>query len=211
MVMNKEIKDYKEYWFVMSLLHSMSLNKIVVFVDEMTYNNKSTPEYLRTKTINNIIVNRTSQKISHSLIAATTFTEVILFRVFETTINSESFGSFLIALINYYRGKAIDLNDVVIVLDNAPIHKAHKITALEGFIHLLWLPPYSPHLNFIERVFSLWKAHIKKKTYETIGKNLDDIVGQALELIRSDSWCKKRIEQLEAYNTSINTPPCQQE
>lgn len=47
----------------------------------------------------------------------------------------------------------------VIVLDNASIHKAKKVTELFGCwqkrgLYIFFLPPYSPQLNIAER---LWK------------------------------------------------------
>ena len=93
---------------------------------------------------------------------------------------------------------------MVIVLDNAPTHIANKIKALESFVNLFWLPPYSPHLNFIERVFALWKAHIKKKSYEPHCGNSKSIVKEALELVTLDSWRKKCIEQFEVYFMLMN-------
>jgi len=151
--------------FVAHLLYSLSLKKVIVFVDEMAFNNKIHPEYLRARTANDIIMDRSSKKTAYSVITVSTFDQVVLYRIFDTTIDSESFGSFLVALFDYYRNKQVILDNLVIVLDNAPTHRARRITALESFTHFLWLPPYAPHLNFVERVFAVWKAQIKKKTY----------------------------------------------
>ena len=51
--------------------------------------------------------------------------------------------------------------DVTLVMDNARYQRCHKVTehAANQGIEILFLPPYSPNLNLIER---LWK-HLKKK------------------------------------------------
>ena len=83
----------------------------------------------------------------------------------ETYINSQSICDFLSEIAKTYVGKPI-----TVVLDNASYQRCELV---QGFavslnIELLFLPPYSPNLNIIERV---WKF-IKKKSlncryYET--------------------------------------------
>jgi len=60
-----------------------------------------------------------------------------------------------------------------VILDNARIHTARKVKQLletwqERGLFIFYLPPYSPHLNIIER---LWKeikqGWLKPKDYHT--------------------------------------------
>jgi transposase len=59
----------------------------------------------------------------------------------------------------------------VIILDNARIHTAHKIKERLKFwqergLYIFYLPPYSPHLNIIERLWKELKARwIKPEDY----------------------------------------------
>lgn len=51
----------------------------------------------------------------------------------------------------------------VIVLDNAPIHRARKLFALRDLwekrgLHIFFLPPYSPHLNIAEILWRMLKG-----------------------------------------------------
>ena len=51
----------------------------------------------------------------------------------------------------------------VIVLDNAPIHRAKKLLALRPLwekrgLNLFFLPPYSPHLNITEMLWRMLKG-----------------------------------------------------
>lgn len=192
-----------EVEYVAKLINCLLNGKIVIFIDEMTFNSRSYPEYLRIKDSSSIASNCKSAKITNSIIAACTFNEVIIFRVFDVTVDSETFGSFILALINHYIVQQVNLNDLVIILDNAPTHRAKKISCLSPFVHFLWLPAYSPHLNFIERLFSLWKAHIKKMLYRESGKDYHNMVLKALISISADSCKKKSIDQLVTYQTVI--------
>ena len=61
----------------------------------------------------------------------------------------------------------------VIVLDNARVHTARKIKERlriwqKRGLYVFYLPPYSPHLNIIERLWKEMKqAWIKPKDYQT--------------------------------------------
>ena len=63
---------------------------------------------------------------------------------------------------------------LVVVLDNASIHRSHVLRdavaqlQAEG-IHLYFLPPYSPELNRIEAYFGVVKStELPERTYRTI-------------------------------------------
>lgn len=71
--------------------------------------------------------------------------------------NSDSFIVFLEhLLLNTYKDQP-----VVLVMDNASYHHSAHVRAflslLEHRVHVIWLPPYCPELNMIER---FWK-HLK--------------------------------------------------
>ncbi len=77
----------------------------------------------------------------------------------------------------------------ILVLDNAKIHMYKE---LEDAVHeigaiLIFLPPYSPHLNPIEFAFSSLKAWICKHAYLTFGKYPKEILDIALrECLKHD-------------------------
>lgn len=87
--------------------------------------------------------------------------------------NSESrFGSFDCPASNDFVRRMLralaarqDLDEIVVVLDNAPCHKHVEDDFAEPEFqraHILRLRPYSPVLNGIENVFSVFKAHMKR-------------------------------------------------
>ena len=61
----------------------------------------------------------------------------------------------------------------VVVLDNARVHTAAKVKAcLQGWhqrgLYVFYLPPYSPHLNIVERLWKELKARwLRAKHYLT--------------------------------------------
>jgi transposase len=108
-----------------------------------------------------------------------------LVTTFEPKFNAESFQRFLeLLLIHRPRGKRLTL-----VLDNAKYHHAR---ALQPWLHqhhklltLLFLPPYSPELNPIERV---WKLTRRLATHNRHFPTLDDILNAVRE--RFELWAE---------------------
>ncbi len=84
--------------------------------------------------------------------------------------NTISFFSFLLLVVKTYHGRK-----VVMVLDNVPYHHAKRLKPiLERYKHrieLAYLPPYSPDLNPIERI---WWYMRKKITHNRYVQNLQD-------------------------------------
>ena len=108
-----------------------------------------------------------------------------LVTTFEPKFNAESFQRFLeLLLIHRPRGKRLAL-----VLDNAKYHHAR---VLQPWLHQhrklltpLFLPPYSPELNPIERV---WKLTRRLATHNRHFPTLDDILNAVRE--RFELWEK---------------------
>ncbi|KAF7689077.1 hypothetical protein CDIK_2903, partial [Cucumispora dikerogammari] len=92
-----------------------------------------------------------------SVVAAVSKRGVLYHKIRNTAFNGESFKSSLIELNTVCLDKGI-LNPVFI-LDNCRIHHylGLKETIESLNLTLLYLPPYSPFLNPIENVFSVWK------------------------------------------------------
>ena len=75
--------------------------------------------------------------------------------------NTTTFGEALQLLFDKLRQDRFE--NVILVLDNVPFHKAIVIqNQVQGAGHrLLFLPPYSPFLNPIENAFSKWKGAVR--------------------------------------------------
>jgi len=75
----------------------------------------------------------------------------------------------------------------VVILDNLAAHKspaAEKAIREQG-AWMLFLPPYSPDLNPIEKAFSKLKAHLRKRAVRTI-QDLWKAIGEICELFSPD-------------------------
>jgi len=70
------------------------------------------------------------------------------------SLNAECFGVFL---QQFGRQYAESLN--VLLLDRAPAHVAQRVSVPDNVV-LLWLPPYSPELNPVERLWEDLKQRI---------------------------------------------------
>lgn len=86
----------------------------------------------------------------------------------DSYINADSVCELLRRLAELHLGVPI-----TVVLDNARYQKCHWVQSLAETlqIELLYLPPYSPNLNLIER---LWKFVKKKCLYSTYYANFND-------------------------------------
>lgn len=80
----------------------------------------------------------------------------------------------------------------IMVLDNGSFHKAKGLIIPEN-VALLFLPPYSPELNPIER---LWE-HIKDQIAGKLFQNLDSLKDEVAEIIKRLS--KRMIASLTGY------------
>jgi transposase len=70
-------------------------------------------------------------------------------------------------------------------MDNLPAHKSSiaEKAILDRGAQVLFLPPYSPALNSIERPFSKLKAHLRARAVRTIDE-LWKAIGQICDLFQ---------------------------
>lgn len=82
---------------------------------------------------------------------------------------------------------------VVVVIDNAPCHKPRVLHNIEG-LTIIYLPPYSPELNPVERFFE----EIRRATANTLFTTLEDIEARISNAI--NYWTEERMQQLCCYD-----------
>ena len=80
----------------------------------------------------------------------------------DATVNRDTAVALLARLRADYPGERL-----TVVLDNARYFRNHEVQAAarRGGIHLLFLPPYSPNLNRIERVWKFVKKEALQGRY----------------------------------------------
>ncbi len=77
--------------------------------------------------------------------------------------------------------------EIHIVLDNARYQKCKIVQekALSLDIHLEYIPPYSPNLNLIERLWKFVKAELRTKCYDEFGifcKKINSIIDSTTQM-----------------------------
>ncbi len=111
---------------------------------------------------------------SFSVIACIYNKNIISYSVKQGTNNSESFIEFIKllekkVLEDSQLSQKLRERKLTIVLDNARIHTSKLSLAFlkAGPFNVVYLPPYSPELNPIEKLWAYVKAHTRKYLYKT--------------------------------------------
>jgi len=102
----------------------------------------------------------------------------------------------IVAFLEEIKKQYSSATTICIILDNARYQRAYsvQIRAKELGISLIYLPPYCPNLNLIERLWRFFKKKVmKNKFYETFGEfehsvgeffvNFDDYLVQLKSLL----------------------------
>ena len=63
--------------------------------------------------------------------------------------------------------KYLGKREAIVIMDNASSHKSKRLKVPDN-IQIVYLPPYSPELNPVERVFQDIKKHLKNKVFYLI-------------------------------------------
>jgi len=111
------------------------------------------------------------------------------------TFNAETFQAFLSLLLRHKRkGRTM-----MVIVDNAAWHKSRELQPwLEANKHALqldFLPPYSPDLNTIERV---WKLTRRLRTHNKYFATLDELVETVCEQFKARSKPTEDLRRLYA-------------
>jgi len=97
--------------------------------------------------------------------------------VFDGPINAVAFEAY----VEQFLVPELKLGDIV-VMDNLSSHKRPKVAALieAAGASLLYLPPYSPDFNPIEKLFAKFKALLRKAAERTVD-GLWNTIGECLD------------------------------
>lgn len=106
-------------------------------------------------------------------------------------VTSKDFGGFLINLIKNQDEIRNFLSSFIFYIDNAATHMAKYLDKIKKNINIMYGPSYSPQLNPIEGVFSLWKYIIRAKNPKDEN-----------ELIKNIMWASKKIKSSQLRGSS---------
>jgi len=131
----------------------------VLFVDAVhpTHNTMAAYGWIRKGTVRKIESNSGRDRLNlHGAINAETMDVTV---IDSDTVNSDS----TIDLIQVLDQKYANASEIVLILDNARYHYSKEVKkALEAHrrVRLVFLPPYSPNLNLIERLWRFFKKNV---------------------------------------------------
>lgn len=112
------------------------------------------------------VVEATGRRFAVNMISAVTARGDCRFMVHEGTVNGRVFKTFLQRLV------ADADRPVFVVVDGHPAHRTRLVrdyvAATEGRLRLFFLPPYAPHLNPDETVWSHVKRDLAKRGIESL-------------------------------------------
>lgn len=106
-------------------------------------------------------------------------------------LNSECFSIYLRELGKHY-GESL----CVVLLDNAPAHLARAVEVPEN-VALLFLPPYSPELNPVERLWQDIKRRIDVFD-KAVRTSLEGLKAHVAEIVRS--YTSAELASLTGYD-----------
>lgn len=86
----------------------------------------------------------------------------------------------------------------IIILDNGAFHKAKRILIPDN-IGLIFLPPYSPELNPIEKIWWLLKKQINNKVFKTM-----EALQAAMEFSIANKLTTQQIKSITGYQVYLN-------
>lgn len=109
-------------------------------------------------------------------------------------IGFEENNSFAMNIFLTEMEKAYPNKKIYLVFDNAPSHRP-KFIKLRENITGIFLPPYSPELNPVERFF----GEVRKSTANTIFKNLEEQELIIEKFVKDFTFDKDRVRQLTGY------------
>jgi transposase len=158
-----DVAEKRRWWDILMMRHP---RESYVFIDEMGANTKMTRLYgwgLKSE--------RVIDSVPHGHWKTTTFvgalrtTGVTAPLVIDGAMNGELF----LAYVRQQLVPTLTPGDIV-VLDNLPAHKVAGVreAIAEASCTLAYLPPYSPDLNPIEKLFSKLKTLLRKHSERTL-------------------------------------------
>jgi len=163
-------------------IKSIDINKLI-FIDESGANQNMILTYGRSLSGQKAYGEQpTSKGTRVSTVSALSCSGIKASMCFEGTLNRETFKTYLSQMLLPELKK-----DDVVVMDNASIHHHESIVQMieSKGARVLYLPPYSPHLNPIENAWSKMKHHLRKLGARTV-EGLYDGWAQAIESITPD-------------------------
>lgn len=145
--------------FYENLVRNLPKNQVLLFGDSVHPQHNTSPSKVWVKKGEEKVIKSNTGRNRINISGLYDAKNVDLTYVESETVNSETF----IKLLSKAEHKYSKESRIHIILDNSKVHYSNLVKAYlkeHPKIHLIFIPPYSPNLNLIER---LWKFLRKKK------------------------------------------------
>ena len=152
--------------FWIQLLTAMKTSECLINIDETSFSRLMKNEYSWIRKGENETINNIWFSNSMSMISAITSEGSTISWWVNGSINSDIFSKFIRNLKEFMmKNMKLPLDKVLLILDNASIHKSKSMRRLyldEG-LRVIFLPAYAPELAPIEKYFSIIKSRMLKE------------------------------------------------
>ena len=120
-----------------------------------------------------------------------------LFALLLPDMTVESFQAFLEEFVKFIG----EQQSVRLITDGAAAHRSQRLT-VGGQLRIEHLPPYSPELNPVERLFKELRARLKNRVFKSL-QAVEEAVIEAVEPFFED---RARVKKLTYYGWLHTTP-----
>lgn len=187
----KFVKEYEE------LRRHLKKDEKIFFLDAMHPVHNNTPDYawIKKGEEREVKTNSSRDRLNINGLYSPGDQETVIRA--EETINSQA----TLALLRSVEAKHPELKKIYIIHDNARYyHSKYLKEHLPAKIIMIPLPPYSPNLNLIER---LWKFFRKEMMSNRYHETFDEFSNATAQFFRSLRFQKAKLKSLMAENFHI--------
>lgn len=162
--MNSTENKQRRSDYVTSLNNCIQQGKQIIWIDETNFNLFCRRNQGRARIGDRAIqILPASKGPNVHLIGAMSAAGIVNFKRRRGSYTSQLANEWIIELIEHWRMLGNDVNDLIIVCDNAPCHAQLEIAINGTGANLLRLGPYSPMLNPMETIWSKIKTEVKNR------------------------------------------------
>ena len=171
----------------------------IIFMDEVGFSIATRPSRGRSRSGTSafVPVQRVRSR-NITVVAAMTKQKLFFHKIYEKALNGEDFKRALIELKEACLD--MELSNPILYMDNAPIHHYRGLAeqqATNEFFQMKYLPAYSPFLNPIENIFSIWKNLVIRSESKDEAELCSSISGKFEEI--TAEHCASSFRKILAY------------
>ncbi|KAL4494473.1 hypothetical protein ABPG72_018365 [Tetrahymena utriculariae] len=192
---NDEETINKRMIYAQKLIPQLEKGRNIIYIDETGFQLRNIPRKTWQRRGRKFVVREQAQTKNYTLIGALEENSFIGYMIVEKGAKQEQFMGFMSLLIKNLLNRG-DLQNCLFVFDNARIHYSNLMREyLLKYIPHLFLAPYSPQLNPIEKLWALLKSKLSKRSVRDLPSLLRNLLACSQSIAPSD------IQKIFRYTT----------